>query len=157
MEKGNSLHNLKSIQDLKAKHEKISQTHMRQLLSEKERNTKLTRTNDGIMFDYSHEKLDVEAVDLLIKLAEERQIANKFSQMFNGEKINKTEKRRVLHVALRKDEKDSLVLDDVDLVKEVHEVLKKVKTYSNEIRNKVKTGWTGKKLKNIISIRLQCN
>lgn len=148
----NSLHNLKSVQDLKAKCESLSQIHMRQLLADKERNTQLTKTHDGIMFDFSHEKLDGEAMDLLLKLSEERHLVEKFKQMFNGEKINKTENRRVLHVALRKHESDSLIIDNVDLVKEVHSVLKNIKEFSNEIRSGNKTGFTGKKLKNIISI-----
>jgi glucose-6-phosphate isomerase len=141
-----------SITKLQEKYSKLSKTHMRQLLSDSTRNELLTIKAQGIYFDYSHEKIDSETLDLLKDLVKERDILGKFDKMFKGEKINTTEGRRVLHTALRLSRDDKLVLDDVDLVKDVYDVLDRVKLYSEDIRNGTKTGFTGKKLKNIISI-----
>lgn len=72
--------------------------------------------------------------------------------MFDVEKINKTQNRRVLHVALRKQESNNLIIDNVDFVQEVHCVLRKIKEFSNEVRSANKAGFTLKKLNKIISI-----
>lgn len=146
------LNNSKVVKQLREKYSELSKTHMRNLLSDVERNKSMAILTDSFLFDYSHEKLDAEAVELLVKLAEERCIIKKLHAMFNGEKINTTEGRRVLHRALRMSRDESLTLDGVDVVKDVHSVLDRVKQFSSEVREAKRTGHTGKKLTTFISI-----
>jgi glucose-6-phosphate isomerase len=146
------LNSLESIIRLREKFLLLSKTHLRELLKDSERNNTLSIIYDNILFDYSHEKIDTETLELLVKLAEERKIKEKFQAMFSGEKINSTEGRRVLHRALRMEKEESLMIDGVDVVKDVHEVLDRVKEFSEKVRGSTKTGYTGKKLKTFISI-----
>jgi glucose-6-phosphate isomerase len=147
-----SLKNLDSIKKLQEKYNSLSKTHMRSLLSNQNRNDKLNIKAQGIYLDYSHEKLDTETIELLKELAAERDVLFKFNKMMTGEKINTTEGRRVLHHALRLAKHDKLTLDNIDIVQEVHSVLDRIKQFSEDIRSGAKTGHTGKKLKNIVSI-----
>jgi glucose-6-phosphate isomerase len=146
------LNSLESITKLKEKYSQLSKTHLRDLLKDSERNSALSIHYDNILFDFSHQKLDQETLDLLVKLSEERKIKEKFQAMFSGEKINTTEGRSVLHRALRMSKDESLTLEGKDIIKDVHEVLDRVKTFSEQVRNSSKTGFTGKKLKTFISI-----
>lgn len=126
--------------------------HLRDLLKDEKRNSQLKLLTDTLFFDYSHEKIDLNTLENLLALAEELNLSKKFSNMFNGEKINVTENRRVLHTALRAAKSSSLELDGVDVIKEVHSVLQNIKTFSEEVRSGKKLGYTGEKLTNIIAI-----
>jgi glucose-6-phosphate isomerase len=141
-----------AVDKLRKKWKQLSSTHLRTLLADDARNAKLNIQSENILFDFSHQKLDAETVELLLELADERELKSKFEAMFRGEKINTTEGRRVLHTALRLGAEDSLILDGVDLVKDVHEVLGRVKVFSDQVRNSQRTGFTGRKLKTFISI-----
>jgi glucose-6-phosphate isomerase len=147
-----NLPDLKSVKALEENWKKISSTHLRNLLSDSARNEKLKLTFNDILFDYSHEKLDTETVKLLGELAEEIKLKERFDEMFKGEKINNTENRSVLHRALRMDKSQSLIVDKVDVVKQVHEVLDRIKTFSYKVRSGLFLGFTKKRLKNFISI-----
>lgn len=152
MEKS-GLTSLDSIKALQDHYKQLQQIHLKELLQDKSRNEKLQIKNDHFVFNFSHEKLNQETLILLKQLSKEQKLKAKFENMFKGEKINLTEGRRVLHTALRKEKNASLILDDnVDVVKEVHQVLERVKNYSDDIRKGVKLGYTGKKLKNFVSI-----
>lgn len=104
------------------------------------------------MLDFTHTKLDAEAYQLLGKVAEETKVFDKIRAMFAGEKINNTEGRSVLHVALRKPKTDSLTVGDTDVVKDVHDVLDRISAFSAKVRDGSFAGFTGKKLKNIVAI-----
>ena len=147
-----NLPDLKSVKALEENWKKISSTHLRNLLSDSARNEKLKLTFNDILFDYSHEKLDTETVKLLGELAEEIKLKERFAEMFKGDKINNTENRSVLHRALRMDKSQSLIVDKVDVVKQVHEVLDRIKNFSYKVRSGLFLGFTKKKLKNFISI-----
>ena len=147
-----NLPDLKSVKALEENWKKISSTHLRNLLSDSARNEKLKLTFNDILFDYSHEKLDTETVKLLGELAEEIKLKERFAEMFKGDKINNTENRSVLHRALRMDKSQSLMVDNVDVVKQVHEVLDRIKNFSYKVRSGLFLGFTKKKLKNFISI-----
>ena len=147
-----NLPDIKSVKALEENWKKISSTHLRNLLSDSARNEKLKLTFNDILFDYSHEKLDTETVKLLGELAEEIKLKERFAEMFKGDKINNTENRSVLHRALRMDKSQSLMVDNVDVVKQVHEVLDRIKNFSYKVRSGLFLGFTKKKLKNFISI-----
>jgi len=134
-----NFHNLKSL-------------HLRDLLKDEKRNNELKLITETIYFDYSHEKIDLKTLENLFNLADELNIKQKFMNMFSGEKINVTENRRVLHTALRAPKTDSLNLDGVDAIKDVHKVLENIKIFSEDIRSGKKLGYTGEKLTNIIAI-----
>ena len=142
----------KSYKDLVENHNQLKKVHLRELLSNKERNAELKVITDSLYFDFSHEKLDLEAFENLLNLAEERNIKGKFMNMFRGGKINTTEKRRVLHYALRADKSTKLRFDGKDLISEVHSVLGNIKSFSEDIRSGKKRGHTGEKLENIICV-----
>lgn len=118
--------------------------HLRDLLKDKERNSKMQISYEDILFDYSHEKITKEEAELLVKSYKDKNIKSKFEKMFNGEKINFTEKRSVLHSALRK--------SDLSSFPEVKEVLDKIKSFSSQVRSGEFSGHTGKKLINFVSI-----
>ncbi len=126
--------------------------HLRDLLRDEKRNSKLKLVTDTIYFDYSHEKIDLNTLENLFSLAEESNLSKKFLNMFNGEKINVTENRSVLHTALRANKSSSLYLDGVDTIKEVNLVLENIQNFSEEVRSGKKLGYTGEKLTNIIAI-----
>jgi len=106
----------------------------------------------GIFLDYSKNRITEETVKLLLELAEESGIATRRDAMFSGEKINITEKRAVLHVALRAPKGEKIVVDGEDVVPAVHEVLDKMAAFSERVRSGAWKGHTGKPIKNLINI-----
>eukprot|EP00382_Lankesteria_abbotti_P000803 CAMPEP_0113845190 /NCGR_PEP_ID=MMETSP0372-20130328/623_1 /TAXON_ID=340204 /ORGANISM="Lankesteria abbotti" /LENGTH=561 /DNA_ID=CAMNT_0000814213 /DNA_START=148 /DNA_END=1833 /DNA_ORIENTATION=- /assembly_acc=CAM_ASM_000359 len=130
-----------------------SGTSLRDLCKDKERNNALfiETPNLGIL-DMTRQKITVEVLQALLDLAKERSVTDKIAAMFNGEKINTTEDRAVLHVALRADAKTSIKVDGQDVVPLVHEVLQRIKTFSDSIRSGKLLGYTGKPLKNVVCI-----
>jgi glucose-6-phosphate isomerase len=105
----------------------------------------------GIYFDYSKHLITDETLSLLLKLTEETGLRDHINAMFDGEKINVTEKRAVLHVALRAPKKQSIEVDGKDVVPQVHVVLDKMAEFSNRVRSGEWKGHTGKTIRNIIS------
>lgn len=128
---------LQSVKALKDYYDAaIRKTHLKDLLKDKERNSYLFLNHEeGKLFlDCTHTKIDGEALELLAKVAIESQVYQKVQQMLKGEKINNTEGRSVLHVALRKPKEESLIVDGKDVVKDVHEVLSRIEDFSNKVR-----------------------
>jgi glucose-6-phosphate isomerase len=106
----------------------------------------------GIYLDYSKNRITGETVKLLLQLAEESGLRSRIDAMFRGEKINATEKRAVLHVALRAPVGDEILVDAVDVVPLVHDVLNKMAVFANSVRSGEWKGYTGKSIRNVINI-----
>jgi glucose-6-phosphate isomerase len=131
----------------------IRNLHLRQLFAEDpRRGERLTAEAAGIYFDYSKNRITDDTIRLLIRLAEERGLRERIAAMFRGELINVTEKRAVLHTALRAPVTEKIVIDGIDVVPEVHAVLERMAEFSRQIRSGEWRGYTGKRLCNVISI-----
>ena len=142
-----------SWEDLLRHKKKIGNQHLRELFAaDPERGRRLTAEAAGIYLDYSKNRISDETVTLLLQLAEESGLRTRIEAMFRGEKINITENRAVLHVALRAPRGTSIVVDGKDVVPGVHEVLQKMAGFCTKIRSGAWTGFTGKRIRNIINI-----
>jgi len=106
----------------------------------------------GLYLDYSKNRITDETLKLLIKLAEESRLRERIDAMFHGEKINLTEKRAVLHTALRAPREASVVVDGENVVPKVHAVLDRMADFANRLRNGEWKGHTGKRIRNVINI-----
>jgi glucose-6-phosphate isomerase len=127
--------------------------HLRKLFAEDpERGKRLVAEAAGLYLDYSKNRVTDETLGLLIQLARECGVEERRDAMFRGERINTTENRSVLHVALRMPRGSSLVVDGVDVVAQVHEVLDRMADFANRIRSGAWTGHTGKPIRNIVNI-----
>jgi len=138
---------------LKANHKKIQTTHLRKLFADDpKRAERFTVDAVGIYLDYSKNLITEKTVKLLLDLARESKVEERRDAMFRGEKINITENRAVLHVALRAPKDASILVDGKNVVPEVHAVLDKMADFSNRIRSGVWKGHTGKRIRNVINI-----
>ncbi len=138
---------------LAAHYKKMRERHLRDLFAEDpKRGDRMTAEAVGITLDYSKNRVTDETVKLLVQLAEESGLRDKIDAMFSGEKINITEKRAVLHVALRAPRGASIVVDGENVVPQVHGVLDKMADFSNRIRSGEWKGHTGKRIRNIVNI-----
>ena len=132
---------------------KISDLHLRELFADDpKRGERLTAEAIGIYLDYSKQRITDETLRLLFQLAEESGLQARIDAMFRGEKINITERRAVLHVALRAPENQSIVVDGKDVVPQVHSVLAKMAEFSTLVRDRKWKGHTGKPIRNVINI-----
>src|SRR6266851_311789 len=126
---------------------------MKQMFAEDpSRGERFTVETGGIFLDYSKNRITDETLKLLIQLAEESGLRARIDAMFRGEKINVTEKRAVLHVALRAPKGESIVVDGVNVVPEVHAVLDKMAGFCTRVRSGAWKGHTGKRIRNVINI-----
>jgi len=132
----------------------IRKTHLRELLQDQKRSDEMYVDYDGVYLDYSRQQVTKETMELLTSLAERQNLQGKIDAMMRGERINFTENRAVLHTALRakKDDIGKVFADGDDVVKEVHEVLDQVKYFTEGVRSGRIRGYTGKHLRNIISV-----
>jgi len=138
---------------LKAHAQEIHDTHMKQLFADDPtRGERYTAEAEGIFLDYSKNRVTDETVKLLLELADESGVKAKQEAMFTGQKINVTENRAVLHVALRAPKTESILVDGEDVVPPVHEVLEKMASFANRVRSGEWTGYTGKRIKNVVNI-----
>jgi glucose-6-phosphate isomerase len=138
---------------LEAHSKEIQKSHLRNLFADDpKRGERLTLEAVGIYFDYSKNLITDETLKLLLQLAEESGLRARIDAMFRGEKINVTEKRAVLHVALRAPRGTSIVVDGVNVVPEVHAVLDKMTDFSNRVRSGAWKGHTAKRIRNVINI-----
>jgi glucose-6-phosphate isomerase len=138
---------------LQAHYEKMKDIQLRQLFADDpSRGGRLAAEAVGLYLDYSKNRITDETMRLLVQLANERGVASRRDAMFRGEKINITEDRAVLHVALRAPRGMQIKVDGVDVVPEVHAVLDKMAAFSNRVRNGEWKGYTGKRMKNVINI-----
>jgi glucose-6-phosphate isomerase len=138
---------------LEAHYKKIRKLHLRRLFAkDPQRGEHLTAEAVGIYLDYSKNRITDETVKLLLQLAEESGLRSRIDAMFRGEKINVTEKRAVLHVALRAPQGQSIVVDGEDVVPQVHAVLGKMVDFSNRVRSGEWKGHTGKPIRNVVNV-----
>ncbi len=143
----------KSWTALKSHYEQIRDAHLRTLFArDAKRGERLTAEGAGLFLDYSKNRITDETLRLLIDLAKESQLPARIDAMFRGDKINITENRAVLHVALRAPRGQSIFVDGKDVVPEVHEVLDRMAEFSNRVRSGEWKGHTGKRIRNVINI-----
>jgi len=138
---------------LEAHYQKIRGLHLRDLFSgDPKRAERMTVEGAGIYFDYSKNRITNETLTLLLQLAEGSGLRSRIDAMFRGEKINVTEKRAVLHVALRAPKAQSILVDGEDVVRQVHAVLDRMADFSAAVRSGTWKGYTGKAIRNIINV-----
>jgi glucose-6-phosphate isomerase len=148
-----SLTALPAWQALVAHQKKIRDVHLRQLFADDpQRGERLTAEAVGIFLDYSKNRITDETLTLLLQLAEACGLRQRIDAMCRGEKINVTEDRAVLHVALRAPRTASILVDGENVVPKVHAVLDKMTDFANRVRSGAWTGYTGKRLRNIVNI-----
>jgi glucose-6-phosphate isomerase len=127
--------------------------HLRSLFADDPgRGERMTAEAAGLFLDYSKNRVTNRTLKLLIRLAEESGLRSRIEAMFSGEKINVTEKRAVLHVALRAPEGTSIFVDGENVVPQVHAVLKEMASFANRVRSGEWKGHTGKPIRNIVNI-----
>ena len=138
---------------LAAHHAAIKDKHLRALFAEDAgRAERFSIEGAGIFLDYSKNRITAETMPLLLQLAEERGVAQRRDAMFAAEKINTTERRAVLHVALRAPRGSQIMLDGADIVADVHKVLDAMAGFASRLRDGSFTGHTGKRIRNIVNI-----
>jgi len=138
---------------LEAHSQQIQGKQLKQLFAEDpSRGERFTAETGGILLDYSKNRITDETLKLLIQLAEESGLRARIDAMFIGEKINITENRAVLHVALRAPKTESIVVDGEDVVSAVHAVLDKMAAFADRVRSGAWKGHTGKRIRNVINI-----
>jgi len=137
-----------------AKHStEIKNVHLRELFAkDATRGERLTGEAAGLFLDYSKNRVTETSLKLLLQLAEERDLRGRIEAMFRGERINITENRAVLHVALRAPKNATITLDGKNVVPEVHAVLDRMTAFSNRVRSGEWLGHTGKRIRNIVNI-----
>nr|HET6904611.1 glucose-6-phosphate isomerase [Ktedonobacteraceae bacterium] len=140
-------------QALEAHYQQMRDVHLRQLFADDpRRGERFAAEAIGLYFDYSKNRITDETLRLLLQLAESSGLRERIDAMFRGDKINVTEQRAVLHVALRAPKDESIVVDGENVVPEVHRVLDKMANFSNRVRSGEWKGYTGKRIRNIVNI-----
>ncbi len=140
-------------QALMAHYQQIKDVHLRRLFAEDpSRGERLTAEGAGLYLDYSKNRITDETMRLLLRLAQERGVAERRDAMFRGEKINITEQRAVLHVALRAPRDAHILVDGHDVVPDVHQVLDAMARFATQVRSGTWRGHTGKAIRNVINI-----
>ena len=144
---------LAAWQALEAHYPKVRELHLRKLFADDpKRGERMAVEAVGIYFDYSKHRITDETLRLLLQLTEESGLRARIDAMFRGDKINVTEKRAVLHVALRAPKGESIIVDGEDVVHQVHAVLDKMAAFSTRVRSGEWKGHTGKPIRNVINI-----
>jgi glucose-6-phosphate isomerase len=138
---------------LRTHHKTVQSVHLRKLFADNpKRAEKFSLEALGIYFDYSKNRITDKTVTLLLQLARESGLRERIDAMFRGDKINITENRAVLHVALRAPKDQTILVDGKNVVPEVHTVLDKMTAFCNRVRNGEWKGHTGKRIRNVINI-----
>jgi len=138
---------------LQAHHEKIREVHLRTLFADdSKRGERMTIEAAGIFLDYSKNRVTDETLALLRRLADESGLRERIDAMFRGDKINVTENRSVLHVALRSPRGASISVDGKNVVPEVHAVLDAMSDFADQVRSGAWKGHTGKRIRNVVNI-----
>ena len=138
---------------LAAHHQSVRELHLRHLFADDpKRGERMTAEAAGLYLDYSKNRITDETLKLLVQLADESGLRERIDAMFQGDKINSTENRAVLHVALRAPRGASIVVDGDNVVPEVHAVLDKMADFSTRVRSGEWKGHTGKRIRNVINI-----
>jgi glucose-6-phosphate isomerase len=140
-------------QALEAHYQTVRDTHLRRLFADdSRRGERFSAEGAGLYLDYSKNRITDETLRLLIRLAEECELQARIDAMFSGEKINVTERRAVLHTALRAPRDAVIVVDGQNVVPEVHAVLDKMADFSNRVRSGAWKGQTGRRMRNVVNI-----
>jgi glucose-6-phosphate isomerase len=140
-------------QALEAHHRELAPLHLRRLFADDpERARRFSAEGVGLFLDYSKNRITDETLRLLFRLAHARGVVERRDAMFRGDKINSTEKRAVLHVALRAPRGTRIEVDGKDVVPEVHDVLDRMGAFAQAVRSGAWTGHTGKRIRNVINI-----
>src|ERR671930_958151 len=140
-------------QALEAHYKNVQELHLRKLFADDpKRSERMTAEAAGLYLDYSKNRVTDETLKLLLQLADESGLRERIDAMFRGEKINVTENRAVLHVALRAPKGASIVVDGKNVVPEVHAVLDKMADFANRVRSGQWKGHTGKRIRNVVNI-----
>jgi len=140
-------------QALAAHHDAIRDVHLRELFAaDPERGTRMTATGASLFLDYSKHRASPETIALLMALARECGLPARMKAMFAGEKINVTENRAVLHIALRAPRTEKISVDGVNVVPLVHEVLDRMRAFATAVRDGSWNGFTGRRIRNIVNI-----
>jgi glucose-6-phosphate isomerase len=143
----------KAWKALQAHYLQVKDTHLRQFFADDpKRGVRFTAESVGLFLDYSKNRITDETLNLLLQLAEESGLRGRIDAMFRGDKINITENRAVLHVALRAPRGESIVLDGEDVVPGVHAVLDKMTAFSDRVRSGAWVGHTGKRIRNVVNV-----
>lgn len=133
--------------------EQVRELHLRQLFADDpKRGTRFTAEASGLYLDYSKNRITDETLKLLVQLAQASGLRERIDAMFRGDKINITEKRAVLHTALRAPRNASILVDGKNVVPEVHAVLDRMANFSTRVRSGEWKGHTGKRIRNVINI-----
>ena len=144
---------LAAWQALETHYTKVRALHLRKLFADDpNRGERMKAEAIGIYFDYSKHRITDETLRLLLQLAEESGLRSRIDAMFHGDKINVTEKRSVLHIALRAPQGQSIIVDGKDVVPHVHAVLDKMADFSNRVRDGKWKGYTGRPIRNVVNI-----
>ena len=131
----------------------IGRQHLRKLFSDDPgRGERMTAKASGLFLDYSKNRITGQTLKLLIQLAKESGLKNRIDSMFNGEKINVTEDRAVLHIALRAPRGTKIMVDGKNVIPQVHEVLDRMADFSIRVRSGQWKGHTGKRIRNVVNI-----
>jgi glucose-6-phosphate isomerase len=140
-------------QALEAHYQQVKDVHLRTLFAEDpQRGERLVAEGAGLVLDYSKNRVTDETLRLLLQLAEAADVAARRDAMFRGEKINVTEQRAVLHVALRAPRGESIVVDGENVVPQVHAVLDRMADFADRVRSGRWTGHTGKRIRNVVNV-----
>ena len=138
---------------IESHYEQVSKVHLRELFAEDpKRGERMMVEAAGLYLDYSKNRVTDETLSLLVQLAEESGLRARIDAMFSGEKINITENRAVLHVALRAPKDATILVDGKNVVPEVHAVLERMADFSNRVRSGDWKGHTGKRIRNVVNI-----
>jgi glucose-6-phosphate isomerase len=143
----------KEWQALKAHYETASKLHLRELFAaDPKRGERMTVEAGGLFLDYSKNRITDETLKLLLQLADDSGLCERRAAMFAGAKINLTENRAVLHVALRAPKGATFIVDGKNVVPDVHAVLDKMADFCNRVRSGAWKGHTGKRIRNVVNI-----
>jgi glucose-6-phosphate isomerase len=143
----------KAWQALHAHQKQIQGIHLRTLFADDpKRGVRMTAEAAGIFLDYSKNRVTDETLGLLVQLADESRLRSRIDAMFRGDKINITEHRAVLHIALRAPKGASILVDGENIVPKVHAVLDKMADFSQRVRSGAWKGYTGKRIRNVVNI-----
>jgi glucose-6-phosphate isomerase len=147
------LHQRPAWAELERHHASIAERSLRELFADDpQRGERLTAEAAGLYLDYSKNHASEETIGLLAQLAEQCGLAERRAAMFRGERINVSEDRSVLHVALRMPRERSLIVDGVDVVAQVHEMLDRMSAFAERVRSGEWKGHTGRPIRNVINI-----
>ena len=139
--------------NLTAHYKKVRELHLRKLFAEDpKRGELMTAEAVGLFLDYSKNRITTETLKLLTKLAEESGLRGRIDAMFRGDKINLTEKRAVLHIALRAPRDASILVDGENVVPKVYAVLDHMANFANRVRSGEWKGYTGKRMRNVVNV-----